>query len=140
MNQPPTPEPMAKLSLQNIEANECCSRLSKLDPHKSTYTMMEYHLHAMLKTTTSIVASPCAQSSTHLEKLSLLSNPYISEAHEMSYATIDLFHFYQWLARSWKEWSKTKYMWASKHPQPAHTMATWVSSRTLDNHHPAPCR
>ena len=56
MNQPPTPEP--KLSLQTIEAK--------------------------LKTTHSIVASPCAQSSTHLERL-LLSNPYIREAHGMSY-------------------------------------------------------
>ena len=52
MTQPPTLEP--KLSLQTIEANEYCSRLSKLEPHKSTVldgipsAVLDYQLHSCL--------------------------------------------------------------------------------------------
>ena len=42
-----------------------------------------------------------------------------------NYTTIDPYDSYQCLASSWKEWSETKYVWASKRAQlqSAHTMA-----------------
>ena len=54
------------ISLHTIEANKCYSRLSKLDPHKST----SYQLHSCL---------PCAPSSTHLLLQALVSFPTLWE-------------------------------------------------------------